>query len=42
MLSQLMDELQEHYEDSGVQEQSIANPTVGMNCAAFFPGLSHV
>lgn len=36
-LEQLMDQLQEHCEAIG-DEQTIASPTVGMNCAAVFAG----
>lgn len=37
-----MDNLQEYYEAVADQEPGIANPVVGMNCAALFPGLLHV
>jgi len=38
-LSQLMDHLQEYYEATADQEPHIANPVVGLNCAALFAGL---
>jgi len=34
-----MDHLQEYYDVTGDQEHNIANPVVGMNCAALFAGL---
>ena len=37
-LQQLMDELQDHYENLGEKEQALANPTTGLNCAAVFAG----
>lgn len=37
-LGQLMDQMQDHYEGLGEQEQGIAGPTVGLNCAAVFAG----
>ena len=37
-----MDNLQEHYEAVADQEPGIANPVVGMNCTALFPGLLDV
>ena len=37
-LQQLMDELQDHYENLGEREQALANPTTGLNCAAVFAG----
>lgn len=37
-----MDNLREYYEAMADQEPGIANPVVGMNCAALFPGLLHV
>ena len=33
-----MDKLQECYEGLGEQEQTIASPAVGLNCAALFEG----
>lgn len=39
-LQQLMDELQDHYENLGEKEQGLANPTTGLNCAAVFAGWS--
>ena len=37
-LQQLMDELQDHYENLGEKEQGLANPATGLNCAAVFAG----
>lgn len=37
-LQQLMDELQDHYENLAEKEQALANPTTGLNCAAVFAG----
>lgn len=39
-LQQLMDQLQDHYENLGEKEQALVNPTAGLNCAAVFEGWS--